>query len=77
MAIGAPIDQKSLVEYMKDRSYKPIPSLLDMIHGSERWPLYVYYDHLGVRYVPRDHFYTGPRIDGPSDCLWIIPGSTP
>jgi hypothetical protein len=57
--------------------YKPLPSILDLIDRAERWPLYVYYDHSGVRYVPRDHFYMGPRIDRPSDCVWIVPGSTP
>lgn len=76
MALNTPISEKSIIEYI-NRPFKPLPSLWDMIHGSERWPLYVYYDHLGVRYVPRDHFYTGPHIEGVSDCVWIVPGSTP
>jgi hypothetical protein len=60
-----------------DRPFTPLPSILDMINDPERWPLYVYYDAGGVRFVPRDHFYMGPRVHGPSDCVWIVPGSTP
>jgi hypothetical protein len=75
MALGTPFNKTNWVEYI-NRPFKSFPSLLDMIDFGERWPLYIYYDHLGVRYVPRDHFYLGPKIDRPSDCVWILPGST-
>jgi hypothetical protein len=57
--------------------YEPLTSLLDMIDPDERWPLYVYYDARGARMIPRDHFYLGPSVKRPSDCVWIVPGSTP
>lgn len=43
----------------------------------ERWPLFVRYDHRDVTFVPRDHFMFDPKTERPSDCVWIIPGSTP
>jgi hypothetical protein len=38
------------------------------------WPLYVRYDHSETVFVPRDRFYFRDP-DGPSACLWIVPGS--
>lgn len=38
------------------------------------WPLYVRYDHGKTAFVPRDRFYFRDP-DGPSACLWIVPGS--
>lgn len=48
----------------------------EMCFSTERWPIMVRYDNLGVRYVPRDHFAwtQDPR---PSDSVWIIPESMP
>jgi hypothetical protein len=41
----------------------------------DRWPCTVRYDHRGTFYVPRDHFAFDPKRPGPSDCVWIIPGT--
>lgn len=29
----------------------------------------------GVRYVPPNEFWFDIRPDGPSDCVWIVPGT--
>lgn len=38
------------------------------------WPLFVRYAGEKATFVPRDQFYFQDP-DGPSACLWIVPGS--
>ena len=38
------------------------------------WPLFVRYEAGRTVYVPRDRFYFSDP-DGPSACLWIVPGT--
>lgn len=49
----------------------------DIMMNSDRWPQMVRYDAHGVNYVPRDHYRFPADERRPSDCVWIVPGSTP
>lgn len=53
------------------------PTMMDLIQEEGRWPLFVYYVAGKVSFTPRDNFRLLPRQLGPSDCQWIVPGSTP
>lgn len=69
-------DGKVIIQSMDD--YNHFPLLMDWNdYLTERWPLMVRYDERGVLYVPRDHFCFEPRNTRCSDCVWIVPGSTP
>jgi hypothetical protein len=58
-------------------------SLLSMIRDGERWPHQVYYAVGGggmspyVIHVPPDQFLWTKAKPGASDCIWIVPGTTP
>ncbi|SEC01456.1 hypothetical protein SAMN05444164_0801 [Bradyrhizobium erythrophlei] len=54
--------------------YRPL--ILD-VDPQERWPCMVRYDQRGTVYVPRELFQFEPDQPGPSDCVWIVPGTTP
>jgi len=41
---------------------------------ADPWPLYVRYEAGKTTFVPRDQFWFRDP-DGPSACLWIVPGS--
>lgn len=69
------IDPKTIAEALRTPSpYAPL--ILDLV-PRERWPCTVSYDHRGTAYVPRDAFRFPPDRPGPSDCVWIVPGTTP
>jgi hypothetical protein len=69
------VDPKLIAEAIKTRSpYRPL--VLDII-PQERWPCTVSYDGRGIAYVPHDAFRLPPDQRGPSDCVWIVPSTTP
>ena len=45
--------------------------------SGERWPEMVRYDERGTFFVPRDRYAFNPRNPRCSDCVMIVPGSTP
>lgn len=42
---------------------------------AERWPLYVHYVDGRSVFTKRDEFFILPAKLGPTDCVWIVPGS--
>lgn len=70
-----PAGRAFLEDAFRDGKF-PIPySDVFMSLSREPWPLYVYYVGGRVDFVPRDTFYMRAS-SGPSDCVWIVPGST-
>lgn len=52
-------------------------SILEMLREQDRWPHYVHYRGKGapVHCAPDRFFFVSDS--GPSDCDWIVPGTTP
>lgn len=78
MALGSlrDLDDKTLTDLVRNPlTYLALSSPF-WGQDRERWPLYVIYDGEKAKFIPRDHFYLGRFEEGPSDCTWIIPGST-
>lgn len=51
-------------------------SLYDALLREGPWPHLVYYRAGKVHYVPPDRFRLDTEAPSPSDCTWIVPGTT-
>lgn len=78
MPIIEHFDMKIIKRALDEPSRLPDRSWIEeSFFPRDRWPSMVRYDERGVIYVPRDHFALEPRTSRPSDCVWIVPGTTP